>query len=67
MHLIYASVLCIYMSERLRIRCVCCGTAIYPIPIKVSKLPFGSYYLELSPDFFAFVVSDGIKFLKKTG
>ena len=55
------------MSERLRIRCVCCDTAIYPIPIKVSKLPFGSYYLELSPDFFAFVVSDGIKFLKKTG
>lgn len=67
MHLIYASVLSIYMSERFRIRCVCCGTAISPIPIKVSKLHFGSYYLELSPDFFAFVVSDGIEFLRRTG
>ena len=38
-----------------------------PIPIKVSKLHFGSYYLELSPDFFAFVVSDGIEFLRRTG
>lgn len=67
MHLIYASVLCIYMSERLRIRCECRGTAISPIPIKVCKLHFGSYYLELSPDFFAFVVSDGIEFLERTG
>lgn len=66
MHLTYASILYIYMSKRLRSVCVVVLVS-SPVLINVSKLHFGPYYLEVSPDVFVFVVSDGIEFLKRTG